>query len=362
MNTQDAFSSSYKQARAKFTEAAHARQLKVKSYIHPQLGRDGEELAIDAVLHGDAQADKLLIVSSACHGVEGYCGSGVQINALHDAVFQAHCDANKISVLYLHALNPYGFSHIRRFTHENVDLNRNFQDFTKPLPSNPEYRAIHPLLLPKKWPPNWVNKTAIALHIARYGMKALQKAISGGQYEIADGLFYGGIAPTWSNLTLRQILQDHAQHAKQLAWIDLHTGLGETGACERAFAGPASERVAAARAQMWWGNAGATPLTFIGDENSVSSPLTGLMWQVAYDECPQAEITSLAMEFGTQPLLMVLEALRAEQWLTNHPETALDKAQAIKQQLRDAFYVDTDDWKEKIAAQGMQALYQAFSS
>ena len=27
----------------------------------------------------------LLIVSSACHGVEGYCGSGVQVFALHDA-------------------------------------------------------------------------------------------------------------------------------------------------------------------------------------------------------------------------------------------------------------------------------------
>ncbi len=362
MNTQDAFSSTYKQARAKFTDAARTSQLAVKSYIHPKLGRDGEELAIDVVLQGDAQADKLLIVSSGCHGVEGYCGSGVQINALHDSAFQSHCEIKGVSVLYLHALNPYGFSHIRRFTHENVDLNRNFQDFAQAPPKNPEYRAIHPLLIPKKWPPNLTNKAAIALHIAKHGMKALQKAISGGQYEIADGLFYGGIAPTWSNLTLRQILQSHAQHAKQLAWIDLHTGLGETGACERAFAGPVSDKTAVARAQLWWGNAGATPLTTIGDENSVSSPLTGLMWQVAYEECPRAEITSLAMEFGTQPLLKVLEALRAEQWLTNHPETAPDKAQAIKQQLRDAFYVDTLDWKEKIVAQGMQALHQAFSS
>ena len=27
-----------------------------------------------------------------------------------------------VAVLYVHALNPYGFSHIRRATHENADL------------------------------------------------------------------------------------------------------------------------------------------------------------------------------------------------------------------------------------------------
>jgi hypothetical protein len=58
-----------------------------------------------------------------------------------------------VAVLYVHALNPYGFSHIRRATHENVDLNRNFHDFSKPLPVNEAYRELHPLLLPDQWPP-----------------------------------------------------------------------------------------------------------------------------------------------------------------------------------------------------------------
>ena len=83
-------------------------------------------------------ADKLLLLSSACHGVEGHCGSGVQIFALHDAEWRAKARAQGVAVLYVHALNPHGFSHGRRVTHENVDINRNFLDFSKPLWSEEE--------------------------------------------------------------------------------------------------------------------------------------------------------------------------------------------------------------------------------
>ena len=31
----------------------------------------------------------------------------------------------------LHALNPYGFSHLRRVNEDNADLNRNFVDFSR---------------------------------------------------------------------------------------------------------------------------------------------------------------------------------------------------------------------------------------
>jgi hypothetical protein len=44
---------------------------------------------MDVALDGEAGSERLLIVSSACHGVEGYCGSGVQVFALHDAEWRA---------------------------------------------------------------------------------------------------------------------------------------------------------------------------------------------------------------------------------------------------------------------------------
>ena len=358
MNVIEAFSASYAQARGKFLAAAVAAKLPVTSHIHPRVGRDGETLAMDVVLDGSPDAKRLLIVSSACHGVEGFCGSGVQVFALHDEAWREQARAQGVAVLYVHALNPFGFSHVRRVTHENVDLNRNFQDFSKPLPVNEAYRALQPLLLPEHWPPDADNAQAVARFIETKGMIAFQAALSRGQHEFADGLFFGGTAPTWSNQTIRQVLRDSAQKARRIAWIDLHTGLGPTGVGERIFACK-DDQAALERARQWWGGKGATPVTSIYDGSSTSAFLTGLMWMSVYQECPQAEYTGLAIEYGTQPFAQVTQALRAEHWLNNHPEAAPALARQIKQQMMDAFYTDTDAWKERIISQARQALVQA---
>ena len=250
------------------------------------------------VARGDpVDAQNLLIISSACHGVEGYCGSGVQVHALHDVDWLEKARASGMAVLYIHALNPYGFSHIRRTTQENVDLNRNFQDFKKPLPDNAAYCALHRLILPEAWPPNADNRAAITDFMATKGPAAYQSAITQGQHEFADGLFYGGNAPT--------------------------------------------------------------PITSIYDGSSTSAFLTGLMWHSIYQEAPQAEYTGIAMEYGTVPVIDVLQALRAEHWLNNHPEAPAALAQQIKAQMLAAFYTDTDLWRGQIISQARQAMFQA---
>ncbi len=358
MNPSEAFSVSYARARARFLAAAANANLPVVSHLHPLAGRDGEELAMDVVLDGEPDAQRMLIVSSACHGVEGYCGSGVQVYALHDEAWRQQARAQGVAVLYVHALNPYGFSHVRRTTHENADLNRNFHDFSKPLPVNLGYRNIHALLLPEQWPPDAANVAAIADYVEKNGARAFQSAVSGGQHEFADGLFFGGTAPTWSNQTIRRVLRDYARTATRIAWIDLHTGLGPSGLGERICACK-DDPVALARARQWWGGNGATPVTSIYDGSSTSALLTGLMWMAFYEECPQAEYTGIAMEYGTLPFPEVTQALRAEHWLNKHPEAPPALAKQIKQQMMDAFYTDTDVWKERIVSQARESLFQA---
>lgn len=346
----DAFSSSYAEARAKFAAAAESAGLDIEPHVHPMRGRDGEELAMDVVRDGPRHCERLLIISSGCHGVEGYCGSGVQVALLRDRDWQAMARAAGVAVLYIHALNPYGFSWIRRVTQENVDLNRNFQDFSKPLPANPGYDDIAHMLLPQTWPPDLQVREQLQAHIARHGMPALQTAVSGGQYNHPVGLYYGGVNPTWSNVTLRHVLQEHGTGVRQLGWIDLHTGLGPTGHGERIFA-CRDDADALQRARAWWG----PEVTSIYDGSSSSAPLTGLMWTAAYDEVPQAEYTGIALEFGTLPLMNVFDALRAEHWLENHPEAPADQARQIKQQLLAAFYVDELEWKHRVVEQAAKA-------
>jgi len=347
------FSQSYTEARAKFLAAAEQAGLDVESHVHPLLGRDGETLAMDVVRDGPKDAPAVLIVSSACHGVEGYCGSGVQIALLGDAAWRSASRQANVAVLYIHGLNPYGFSWWRRTTHENVDLNRNFRDFHAEPPRMARYEELAASLVPTTWPPNAAAVERIDHFVAEHGEKALQQAISGGQYHHPQGLFFGGVGPTWSQSTLRQVLREHGRRCSRLAWIDLHTGLGPSGHGERIYAGR-DDATSVARARAWWGD-----VTSIYDGSSTSAILTGMMWLAAYDDCPQAEYTGIALEYGTLPQSEVMGALRADQWLENHPEADDAQRSAIKQQVRDAFYTDADVWKEKIVEQGVDAAYGA---
>lgn len=352
------FSSTYAQARRKFLHAADAARLTTRSYPHPLAGRESEHLAMDVAIDGEPFAQKMLIVSSGCHGIEGFAGNGVQVRALQDESLRRRARAAGIAIVHIHGLNPYGFSHLHRTTHENVDLNRNFHDFSQPLPRNDSYRQVHPLLLPAHWPPPAATEAALMELMQSTGVKALQAVVARGQHEFPDGLFFGGNGPCWSNLTLRRVLRETAAQARHLAWIDIHTGLGPVGVGERILACEPGEPERRARA--WWGPA----VTSILDDTSASTFLTGLMWTVAGEECPQAEYTGIALEFGTVPLLDVLQALRADNWLqarlqAGGPPPPEPLVQAIGRQMREAFFVDTDDWKTRVIDQAAEAIDQA---
>jgi hypothetical protein len=349
------FAETYAEARAGFLAAAEAAGLVLHSHPHPLLGRDGETLAMDVALAGSPTAEALLLISSACHGVEGFCGSAIQRALLADPGFHCAAAAAGVAVLYVHALNPWGFSWWRRTTQENVDLNRNFHDFHAQLPANPGYDSIAHWIVPRVWPPPPEAEAGLAAFAAEHGARALQTAVSGGQHDHPEGLFYGGRDPTWSHQTLRHVLQDHGRRCRRLGWIDLHTGLGPSGVGERILAGR-DDPAALARARAWWGS-----ITSIHDGSSTSAPLTGLMWLAAEQECPQATVTGIALEFGTLPFVEVAQALRADQWLENHPEAGVDQRESIKRQLRNAFYTDSDGWKQAVVAQGLEVAHQALA-
>lgn len=349
------FSQSYREAREKFLAAADRANLDVHSHPHPMVGRDGEALAMDIARFGPADAKRLLILSSACHGVEGFCGSAAQAMLLGDAEFHRNAHARGVAVLYVHALNPYGFSWWRRVTHENVDLNRNFVDFDQPLPKNAAYDDIAHALVPSHWPPTPENEAALMRYAQQHGLRALQQAVTAGQYEHPEGLFFGGHNPTWSRQTLTHVLQDHASQCEHLGWIDFHTGLGPEGHGERIFSGFGNDRAGFDRAKAWWGPA----VTSTTSGTSSAVELEGEMWRAAYTLCAQAEYTGIALEVGTVPLEATIQALRAEQWLENHPEVDPPQAEPIKHQLRDAFYVDTDAWKARVLPQAREVALQA---
>ncbi len=349
------FARRYAQARSEFLAAAAAAGARLQSHAAPVRGAEGEALAMDVARLGAADAPAVLIVSSGCHGVEGFCGSAIQVALLDDAALRATARDAGVALVLVHALNPWGFSMHRRVTQEGVDLNRNAVDFSRPTPRNAGYDELAALLLPEAWPPTAANEQALMGYAARHGLAALQQAVSGGQYRHPDGLFYGGAAPTWSLSTLRGVLREHATRCSRLGWIDLHTGLGASGVGERIFSSRDGDAAAKARARAWWGER----VTFTGDGSSTSSDLQGNLWQAAYEACGQAAYTGLTLEFGTQPLPVVTQALRFDHWVARQPDASHETRDAARALMRQAFLTDEPAWKAAVLAQGRDAAQQA---
>lgn len=347
------FSGSYAEARQKFLDAAALRGATVESFVHPQPGAQGETLATDVARVGSPDAEKLLLVSSATHGPEGFCGSGCQVATLNDADLLARLEKAGVALLLVHAINPHGFSYLHRTNEDNIDLNRNCIDFDAPLPVNAAYADVEPFVLSATWPPTPADDAAMARYIETHGMRAYRAAVTLGQYTTPDGIFYGGQAPSWSNRTVRAILRKYAAVAKHLAWIDVHTGLGPYGHGEKIYPGrnvPAD----VARARAWWGADVFAPF----DGASASADVTGPVVSTVYDECPQASATMMGLEFGTLPDQEVLVGLRADHWLKRHPDAPQAQHLAIRQQMRDAFYCDNEEWKGMVLGQARVVLLQ----
>jgi len=349
------FSTDYADARAKFISAAEAAGAWLEHHVLTGLvGAQGETLATDVALLGSPDATSLLILSSGVHGAEGFCGSGCQVALLRDETMRALATQRGLAVMLIHAVNPYGFSHLRRTNEDNIDLNRNFIDFSRPT-HNPAYAKLHDLLVPEQWPPTEDNAQAIAAYIATHGEVAFREAVSTGQSEFAQGLFYSGTAPSWSNRTLRAILRQHGAHRRQIAWIDVHTGIGRCGHGEKIHAGlPGTNDNLRATRAIWGADVVAA-----WEGESIARQVIGHAVSAVYTECPEAHSVGIALEYGTRKITS-MEALRADHWLHRYPAAArTSQREAIKREVRDAFYVDEDEWRGMIAGQCRTAVLQA---
>jgi hypothetical protein len=343
MPIDELFAADYAGARIKFRTAAEAAGAALHAYEHPsERGPGGEKLSIDVAVVGASAASRCLLLISGTHGVEGFAGSGCQVGFFRDSWYGA-LDGNTCAVV-VHALNPYGFSWIRRVNEDNVDLNRNFQDFTKALPRNDEYDSLHALLIPSEW--DGAGRAAadaqLQEFVKQHGFAALQAAISGGQYTRPDGLFFGGLAETWSSAMFKEIIGTRVpQTTTRLVAIDIHTGLGPVAYGEPIVVGGSEDHNALAKARF-----GAEVKTLTSGE-SASAILTGTLADAFDSWRTERDITFLGLEFGTKPVTDVLAALRGDHWLhAQHRDSPLRPK--IKSAIRDAFYVDASYWRAAV--------------
>ena len=352
-SVETSFADSYSEARAKFLSACTGAD--VKAWVNPNKGPKGEELACDAAWFGDAKAPRVMVVISATHGAEGYCGSGIQLDWLDGGGAQ-HLGPDT-AVLMIHGLNCYGFAWDRRVTEEGADLNRNFLDFSQPLPENPG----HDELVDAFVPPSLDEKTLeeaeskLAAYRAEHGEKAFQSARKAGQYRHAHSMFFGGFEATWANRTLGEVF-DHFQLASReiVSVVDVHTGLGPFGYGEP-ICGHKRGTVALDRVLSMYGDSTGLP----AEGASFSIPLNGSQgnfWRPRLED----RYTYVALEFGTYSQDNSRKSLRADHWLHNQGSFDWDDEQvrAIKNAIKQHYYPATPDWKEMVLWRGRQILRQ----
>jgi hypothetical protein len=345
------FARDYSGARALFLEAAKPHAARLRTLRHPLRGPQGEQLFCDAAWVGPTDATRVLVTISSTHGIEGFCGSGAQTSWFRTGEVRELPPG--LAQLHIHAINPHGFAWLRRVNEDNVDLNRNFVPHIGPYPENPGYETMAAALNPPEWTQaaQAATKQQLEAYAKRHGRAAWQAAVSGGQYTHPDGIFFGGHAPTWSHRMLATLFRDWLARARHVAIVDFHTGLGPRGYGELIWALPAGQS-GFERAVQWYG----PDVTSPDAGTSTSAVLSGTNGEGFVRFLPQAELTAIALEYGTIDLADVLDAVRADNWLHNHADLAGEESRRIKLQMREAFAPADPAWREAVWARAEEIL------
>jgi len=221
-----------------YEDAARKFKSMYKYYPGSQYGsipiesKQDKDLAVNYFYRPARNSENLLIITSGVHGAEAYAGSAVQQMFLEEIL--PDIDADKLGVLLIHSINPYGFKHFRRVDERNIDLNRNFSaDPNLYSMENHGYDNLAEFLAPKE-PVSapFYQRLSQGLDIVSgivfgtFSVKELSDAIGQGQSKYPEGLQYRGVNPAPQVDIITRLVERYGHPYKRVVLIDLHTGLG----------------------------------------------------------------------------------------------------------------------------------------
>ena len=366
------FSDDYEVARRRFLAAVEAAGARLTACVHPSLRTPGgAELAVDLAWLGPLDAKRVLLATSGMHGFEGPAGSAVQSAWLETSGRDL---PDGIAVLLVHALNPWGFAWVSRLTENNVDLNRNFVDWSQAVPINPYYSHVRDTIrIADLSPQTLARLMGEQIKLAKdLGPAAARIAVDFGQYEDVQGISFGGDGREFGH----QVMQDHVvpmlAKAQQIGLIDWHTGVGAYGeVAVLPIDGPDSEN--AKRLEGWWGRALVQDWKrsdleddIEKDPNFANLPQikTGQMNQALARWLPDAQITGAVVEFGSEkegalPDLILVTLY--ERWLrfVHKGDRMASEHQVFRDTARRCFVPEEASWRDLVLTEGPKLLNQA---
>ena len=355
----DYFSKTYKEAREKFLIYADKANANISSlYLDDILGTDNEELSTDIAWIGNKDANHLYIHSSGIHGVEGYAGSAIQCKILNETQFNFL--PKNIAIVFIHAINPYGMSHNRRWNENNVDLNRNFMNqelFEKSKTfCSKIYEKINYILNPKEEPYNWYLNFYWYMSGVKlfYNNQDIKNAVAGGQGKYEKGLFFCGNKLEITPFKIINFITNTFKNITNIVHIDVHTGLGpysfDTLLCNKTTSSEYNfieelEKSDDERKHV-------QKKEFDNGSNNISYETIGSFKDGIEKICfPNAKYYGVTQEFGTYSGLEVIKALREENYYTHYQ--VINKGHFSRETLLKTFYpYEDENWKNYVLDRG----------
>ena len=230
----DVFFDEYEDVRAHLNETVSI--LKDKGYnveLYSQPINADDDLYIDNIyIPSNEEQTNLIVLTTGVHGIEGYIGS-VMLDVFWNEIYP-DIDKDNTGVLVVANVNPYGMKYHRRYNENNVDLNRNFildwESFDMTV--NKDYPKVDTFLGPQKEMGNILWHEAgfygsLVKEVIQDGADVISNALLGGQYEYAEGVYYGGAGDEASTTYLKDVFKQTLESGyKNIVHIDIHSGYG----------------------------------------------------------------------------------------------------------------------------------------
>jgi predicted deacylase len=353
---------SYDDSRARFI--SYAKRIRD---LWPAVRFEAHPLAFDSSVSIDwcsadaiERKDRLFILTTGLHGIEGYLGSAMLDIFVSDYLLRL--DPAATGILLVHAVNPWGMKHWLRNNPHNVDLNRNFCDPSTLKDINPDYDPLFDFLNPSGPLKSVIFSTVkfagqTFSTIRRFGVKRIREAALMGQYRHPKGIYFGGTELQEETRVMMGLFEKHLPDYARVTHLDMHTGYGP-------------------RRQMTLVNSPLETMTSIETANRLQVPrvaatnpdefytihgdMTDYLYVLVKKMSPYARIYSGAFEFGTfgESLTAGIRSLRVT-ILKNQANTcqANPAAQAwVDEEYRELYLPADPAWRAKAEADGRAAF------
>lgn len=365
------FKSSFEDARSNFLAniadlKKHNPDLQVHSVKIPTRTHENLQMDVAYIPPASGKEERLLILTSGIHGVEGFVGSALQNQFIKENFWQLR-DAD-LGILIIHAINPYGFKFHRRVSENNIDLNRNFDTSAELFAlKNEGYQQVNPLLNPtEKAQSGLWNRLGFYFDcvkaIAKYSMESLRRAILSGQYEFPQGIYFGGTAfEPQKDLIEKEILAV-APGYKQTLLVDLHTGYGKRGHLHL-FADRHPDLDSAYLQNIFAGYD-----LDSGQKKDFYAVSGGLVVYMAKLLKSKSNFAGIVFEFGTldsQKTLGSLDSLYRmvrENQKFHHGAESKTEDEEINHLFAELFYPESPEWRQSVSQQFQEVLSQALTN